>query len=84
MLTRDGRTAVENGPREVGTPDGYMSYLLRLWREGEETVGWRASLHDPRTGKRVGFATLDDLIEYLYHQVDASASTGEDEMIEGR
>jgi hypothetical protein len=69
VLTRDGRTAVENGPREVGTPDGYMSYLLRLWREGGESVGWRASLHDPRTGERMGFASVDELFGYLQRQM---------------
>jgi hypothetical protein len=72
---------MENGPRETRTPGDYFSYLLRIWREGAR---WRASLHDPHTGERVGFATLDDLVKYLYHQVDTSASTDENEMIEGR
>ena len=62
----------------------YFSYLLRLWREVEGTVVWRASLQDPRTGERVGFATLDDLVEYLHHHVEANASTDEDEMRERR
>jgi hypothetical protein len=75
---------MDNIPREAGGRAGYLSYLLRLWRADEAQAGWRASLHDPRTGERLGFATLDDLVEYLRHQVDASASTGEDEMIESR
>ena len=74
-----------------GQAQHYVSYLLRLWRvsggaqpfvPGEAV--WRASLEHPLTGERVGFATLDDLVEYLRNQVDASASTGEDEVIEGR
>ena len=74
-----------------GQAQDYVSYLLRLWRvsggakpSGPGEPVWRASLEHPLTGERVGFATLDDLVEYLRHQVDASASTGEDEMIEGR
>lgn len=44
----------------------YVSYLLRLWRSGKgpETV-WRASLESPLTGKRQGFASLQDLFAFL-------------------
>jgi hypothetical protein len=59
-------------------PD-YQSYLLRLWRvsssaayPGHEEPVWRASLEHPHTGERVGFATLDDLVGYLRHQMDAT------------
>jgi len=71
VLVMDRRAAVENGPTEVATQGAYFSYLLRLWREGEETAGWRASLHDPRTGARLGFASLDDLVAYLRQKTDA-------------
>lgn len=67
----DRRAAVESGPTEVRTQGAYVSYLLRLWREGEETAGWRASLHDPHTGARLGFASLDDLVAYLRQETDA-------------
>ena len=51
----------------------YFSYILRLWRgEGEEIqVGcvneskFRASLDDPQTGDRVGFADLEALFDYI-------------------
>jgi hypothetical protein len=51
----------------------YFSYILRLWRvEGEEVqVGcegeskFRASLDDPQTGDRVGFADLEALFDYI-------------------
>jgi len=44
----------------------YFAYLLRLWREpGGETARWRASLHDPHTGEKFGFAHLDDLVAFL-------------------
>ena len=44
----------------------YLSYLLRLWQteSGGEGV-WRASLEDPRTGERKGFANLTDLFTFL-------------------
>jgi hypothetical protein len=45
----------------------YLSYLLRLRREGDsdrETV-WRASLERARTGERRDFASLDELFDYL-------------------
>jgi hypothetical protein len=47
-------------------PRRYLSYLLRLWQasSGGELV-WRASLEDPHTGARRGFACLAELIAYL-------------------
>ena len=52
---------------------GYVAYLLRLWRvgSGEPTV-WRASLDDPSTGERKGFANLESLFAYLRDQVGES------------
>ena len=45
---------------------GYAAYLLRLWLAGTpgEPV-WRCSLEDPHTGRRIGFADLAGLVEYL-------------------
>jgi hypothetical protein len=40
----------------------YRSYLLRLWQTSQ---AWHASLDDPHTGKRLGFATLEQLFAYL-------------------
>ena len=62
---------MDNIPREAGERAGYLSYLLRLWRADEAEAGWRASLHDPRTGARLGFASLDDLVAYLRQKTDA-------------
>ena len=44
----------------------YQAYLLRMWQvmSGGQQV-WRASLEDPRTGERLGFGSLDDLVAYL-------------------
>jgi hypothetical protein len=45
---------------------GYRAYMLRLWRarEDEQRV-WRFSLEDPTTGRRKGFADLDELMLHL-------------------
>jgi hypothetical protein len=45
---------------------GYISYLLRLWqiKNGTKRV-WRASLENPRTGQRRGFATPADCFAFL-------------------
>lgn len=50
-----------------------MSYLLRMWRDssagassGEENKpAWRASVVSTLTGKRRGFASLEDLFDFL-------------------
>ena len=50
-----------------------MSYLLRMWREsgaGEPSdkgkrPAWRASVVSTLTGKRRGFANLDELFDFL-------------------
>jgi hypothetical protein len=41
---------------------GYISYLLRLWREG---AIWRASLESTRTGELRAFVSLDELFDFL-------------------
>ncbi len=53
----------------------YQSYLLRLWRVDQSGSGnWRASLEDPRTGERVGFANLEDLFVFLMELVRKGTS----------
>lgn len=44
----------------------YLSYLLRLWRTGDdERPAWRAGLKSSHGGEEVGFGSLDELLEYL-------------------
>jgi hypothetical protein len=51
----------------------YISYLLRIWRaNGEGEAAWRASLEDPRTGERIGFASLEKLFAFLRQQAGVS------------
>ena len=42
----------------------YLAYMLRLWRVGDDRT-WRASLEDPRTNERYGFADLPALFAFL-------------------
>ena len=50
---------------------GYLSYLLRVWRTGGAgDAVWRASLEDPLTGERQGFASLKDLLAFLQMQTE--------------
>lgn len=57
------------GVAMTGERQRYRSYLLRLWqtRDGEDQV-WRASLETPGTGERRGFASLEDLVDFLQAQ----------------
>lgn len=42
------------------------SFLLRLWSSGEPcNCAWQATLEDPHTGQRVGFANLEYRFAYL-------------------
>ena len=52
-------------------PQPYLSYLLRLWlaENGGERI-WRASLESPRSGQRTGFASLNDLFDFLRQEVN--------------
>lgn len=53
-------------------PLAYRSYLLRLWRApGGIEQPWRASLEDPLTGERLGFADLEALVAFLLAQIEA-------------
>jgi hypothetical protein len=47
----------------------YLSYLLRLWREGDgEFPVWRASLQSTQTGEKTGFGSLEALFDFLQKQ----------------
>jgi hypothetical protein len=55
----------------------YLSYLLRLWQTSDsgEKV-WRASLESPGTGLRQGFASVQDLVDFLLDQTEAQDEQG--------
>ncbi len=49
----------------TGRRQPYISYLLRLWLVEDDGPVWRASLENPTTAERHGFATLDRLVAFL-------------------
>jgi hypothetical protein len=58
---------------------GYKAYLLRLWRvRTESKLVWRASLEDPHTGERTGFASLDGLFSFLQKQTKLVSDPADD------
>ena len=73
--------------KETGTQRNYQSYLLRLWRVDMNDTPrrpdqawprptsptWRASLEDARTGERIGFAGLEELLDFLREQISPAA-----------
>jgi len=53
-------------PDQPMQPIHKCSYILRLWRVDQSNASdWRASLEIPETGKRLGFASLEQLFAYL-------------------
>jgi hypothetical protein len=62
--------------KHTGRQGDYVSYLLRMWQDSSdeeslasEETPWRASLQSPHSGDLVGFASLDDLFDFLRGQV---------------
>ena len=70
-----------NVSEKAGRKTDYRSYLLRLWQESEKAAVWRASLQNPHTGERVGFASLDKLYDFLQRQTGAVPDTREGQEI---
>ncbi len=63
----------------------YRSYLLRIWRTPEDESGCcRASLEDPQSCERVGFASLEELFVFLLRQAEGRAFPVSDSCIAGR
>jgi hypothetical protein len=48
-----------------------MAFLLRLWRENE-TTPWRATLENPHTGVRQGFADTKSLFAFIQNLISGS------------
>jgi hypothetical protein len=49
----------------------YIAYLLRPWRpDNDDRLTWHASLEDPHSGERKGFADLESMFLFLKEQLD--------------
>lgn len=57
------------------TQHAYIAYLLRLWREREDAA-WRATLENPHSGERHGFADLEGLFSFLAGATDECHAAG--------
>jgi hypothetical protein len=58
----------------------YLAYMLRLWQvKTAKKTTWRASLESSLSGERQGFASLDDLFEFLRRETDALSRKEDDE-----
>ncbi len=50
-----------------------FSFILRLWRADQSKMtNWQASIEIPETGKRIGFASLEQLFAFLLEFTDQS------------
>lgn len=48
----------------------YISYLLRLWQtKSKGKLVWRMSLEHPHTHERQGFASLEELCDFLAQEI---------------
>ena len=57
----------------------YLSYLLRMWQtsDGKKTV-WRASLTSPSSKEQHGFASLEELADFLRARSEQADDDGKD------
>lgn len=70
---------MDSRPQGSEEQHDYLSYLLRLWREGDEgRPVWRASLKSSRTGEKVGFGSLEELFEFLQRETGTIGSSDSD------
>ncbi len=53
----------------------YHAYLLRIWRE-EEGMPWRATLQNPHTGEQEGFASVEQLINFIRTKTGEDTASG--------
>jgi len=68
---------MSNPTTPINAPEKkYRAYLLRLWCAETPDQCWQASLEDPHTGKRIGFASLEQLFAFLMDQVEGDAKGG--------
>ena len=55
-----------------------MAYLLRLWQvRCAEGFAWRASLESARAVERRGFASLDELFDFLRERTEKDECMGD-------
>jgi len=64
--TGDTMKNLKKQPNQPLSMNNKCSLILRLWRvESSEPPVWRASVEITDTGKRIGFASLEQLFAFL-------------------
>ena len=72
MKKQPGRT------HENHQPVRSRSYIFRLWCvDGPQTTEWHASLEDPSTRERFGFASLEQLFAFLMELSEGDGAMSE-------
>jgi hypothetical protein len=61
---------------EKGRANDYHAYLLRIWRDGQESP-WRTSLVDPHSGEKMSFASLEQMWSFLHGLLQEEGRNGE-------
>ena len=57
-------------------PDGYMSFLVRLWTTQHSPNGeggWCGEVEHVQSGNRWNFATLDEVLAFLQHTTGSTS-----------
>lgn len=57
-------------PQEIS----YASYLLRIWREGDEPEAWQGEIESIQSGQKWRFVDLESLFDLLEIQMRAAAA----------
>jgi hypothetical protein len=79
VLHEQGGAAVDDGRHAFSKRWAHKSFLLRLWRAGDEQgLVWRASLKSASEGERVGFASLEELFEFLRTETSEKPTEDQD------
>ena len=73
-------------PQDTTEQSDYLSFLLRLWHVGSaesphrniKGAVWRAALQDTLTDERLNFASLEDLVAFLWRITGMVSDAGKD------
>ena len=63
------------GRGDMTAPTTYISFLIRLWREGipepsEPAAAWQGEVEHIQSGRRWMFGSLDELLIFLRRQAE--------------
>ena len=56
-----------NEQKDEAKAAGEQAFVLRMWPAGD---GWQASLQEVKTGRRIGFSSLEALFTFLMDEAE--------------